>query len=1038
MAGLFVIHTDGSHRFVAEHLLQPLPAFGYTWWLSGAEHRTQHHDTDVQDEMRATAAIIAVFSDDALGDGVVREQLRAAARTNKTVVPVRFETTSGENWAEVWKAAAGAECAVVPAAQAGDDWVLWNDLAALLPPQPGGERESADIPDRAMRIPWHVPVFSRLLKDAVVRHDYNRADALVRTLTRHLRGQRSSYPTEDARRDLGVLRDYRHFSMMRRYAAAVLAAGSTDFRVRRQDAQAAIELGDFVSAVSTLEQIVAEAPRTDEESYEARGLLGRVCKQQYINAPQAAQASEFLRGALEAYSGVYEENAEKVWHGINTVSLLLRAGRDGRTEYRVTDAPEMARQILATLDNRQKERQRKQQQFENREKGAADGSALLEVWDLATRVEAHLALGEYDRAAGALDEYLAHPGMHAFEVSSTYRQFDEVLQLQRDPKAQPIMNALWRAVERHRTGGLSAPRTDARTSKNAQSAARPLVVRVSDPAWQPAPIPDLEIKGRLGTIVSIAGTEDIIKALMKDPMVVSVEESRPSRLKDCRRSVPFVKVSNPFAGPGGEFFEQGDRALVAVIDDGIDVLHHAFLDDAEQSRIVGIWDQGDATGPTPAALTLGDEFGEFNFGTYHTREQIGGYIAKNKGVAAEAVTLPQGLANRDADGHGTHVASIAAGRPAGEFAGGVAPAASLLIVIPAGGESIGYSQAHLAALTFIDRVATKLRKPVVVNVSQGMNAGAHDGKSAVEVGFDEFSKGGRKPGRVIVKSAGNEGDRAGHAKLKPAAGGVMRLPWTCDDPDQVWLGDQIELWWNSANEFRFRLEEPTGQASDWVDLAHAEVTGNLRGVRYTLKLVRRHVDNGDSRLTVDLGNGFTTIPPGTWSLVVQSVRIKEPGAIHAWIERSDSSRSRFTNNSDQEMTVTIPGTAQSVITVAAIGVPDPVDQPIEVGHFSSFGPTRDERNKPDVAAPGVRIVAARGGTFDGVMENGGTSMAAPHVAGAIALLLSKSARTFPEAEWPTATQIAKALSQNTREYNGQWTPSQGWGVLDVGALLNAF
>ena len=49
--------------------------------------------------------------------------------------------------------------------------------------------------------------------------------------------------------------------------------------------------------------------------------------------------------------------------------------------------------------------------------------------------------------------------------------------------------------------------------------------------------------------------------------------------------------------------------------------------------------------------------------------------------------------------------------------------------------------------------------PVVVNISQGMNAGAHDGRSALELGFEHFSDGGRMPGRVVVKSAGNERDK---------------------------------------------------------------------------------------------------------------------------------------------------------------------------------------------------------------------------------------------------------------------------------------
>ena len=66
----------------------------------------------------------------------------------------------------------------------------------------------------------------------------------------------------------------------------------------------------------------------------------------------------------------------------------------------------------------------------------------------------------------------------------------------------------------------------------------------------------------------------------------------------------------------------------------------------------------------------------------------------------------------------------------------------------------------------------------------------------------------------------------------------------------------------------------------------------------------------------------------------------------------------------------------------------------------------------------------------------GTSMAAPHVAGAVALLLSRMAKTGQPI--PTASQVASALRQKTWNYNARWDRGQGFGVLDVTALLAAF
>jgi subtilisin family serine protease len=92
-----------------------------------------------------------------------------------------------------------------------------------------------------------------------------------------------------------------------------------------------------------------------------------------------------------------------------------------------------------------------------------------------------------------------------------------------------------------------------------------------------------------------------------------------------------------------------------------------------------------------------------------------------------------------------------------------------------------------------------------------------------------------------------------------------------------------------------------------------------------------------------------------------------------------------------------PGTAPAAITVAAASKTD------QIAYFSSSGPTPiGLQFKPDVTAPGVSIlsaVPAREGTWG---SDSGTSMAAPHVAGAVALLRQR------HPEW-TVEQLKSAL-----------------------------
>jgi endonuclease G len=993
MSIAYVIHCDADLEFVQNTLLRPLPSRGFERWISSALLR-DHPDFYPSRVMRACDVILAVVSPSAAESSTVRDEINEARLSPVPTIVVQADIINDNQRAsfpkEVW---------LLPVVDLCEpNATSWHELTALLPL--ADHESSPALIGVAKQIEWNEEIFSGALKNAVSVHDHNRADTLVTTFTRYIEERPYAYRPEHANRDLKVLRDYREFKLMSRYGEAVLASGTRDEKVRRQYAQALIEQKQFDRALAVLNSIVEDPKSAPSEIAEAYGLIGRTYKQQYLDDPERDGSHELMRKCMGAYRAVYDKDRSYLWHGVNLASCIVRAHHDGIPGVSLEEAEKIAASLVERID-------------------ALERNKKIDIWDYATRVEALLVLRRYDEAEVALDRYLCHPEMHAFEVSSTYRQFTQLLQLDQDPNGRHIMDQLWEAVQRYRGVSLGYETALAAEGHGSHMVAtmsiKPLLIRIADPEWNPESITDLVTESHLGTIVSGHGSDNSIKELLSDPNVISVNDSAPGGTHDCDVSVPFIRVADKYPGAGGQYTEKGGGALIAIIDNGIDVLHQAFVDANGKSRIVGIWDQTDTSGTPPTGFT---------FGTYHDAAAIAGYIQNQ--------TTPVKLGrNKNGGGHGTHVASIAAGRKVGAFAGGVAPQAKILVVIADGQSPIGYNKSHVDALTFIDEIATQLELPTVVNVSQGMNAGAHDGRSMLEVAFDAFSEGGRKPGRVIVKSAGNERHNGGHAKVTLLPSGLEVLRWIRDP--QALVAERIELWWNSADEFEFRLGNPTGQWTSWVSNTNQKDAGAFSdGTAYKMEFTRRHVDNGDSLLQIKIGEGLAAVTAGTWQLEILGKSVPEGGDIHAWIERGAGKATSFDNFKDEEMTLSVPGTANSVITVGAV---KPA-MPTQVGMFSSYGPTRDQRKKPEVAAPGIGVRAAQSGTDSDVVAMDGTSMAAPHVTGAIALLLSHVAELGQQL--PTASQISAALRQKTINYSSRWDRGQGFGILDVAAFLAAF
>ncbi len=137
-----------------------------------------------------------------------------------------------------------------------------------------------------------------------------------------------------------------------------------------------------------------------------------------------------------------------------------------------------------------------------------------------------------------------------------------------------------------------------------------------------------------------------------------------------------------------------------------------------------------------------------------------------------------------------------------------------------------------------------------------------------------------------------------------------------------------------------------------------------------------------------------------------------------------------------DVTINDPGNAELAITVGATHREKP--HMYGVSYFSSRGPTADGRLKPDLLAPGERIISCAAGSqrkkAEASLGNGqscdyreesGTSMAAPHVSGAIAAFLSIRREFVGEPEKVKEIFLSTATDLGRERY------FQGHGLLDL-------
>ncbi|MBK8037378.1 MAG: S8 family serine peptidase [Verrucomicrobiaceae bacterium] len=369
---------------------------------------------------------------------------------------------------------------------------------------------------------------------------------------------------------------------------------------------------------------------------------------------------------------------------------------------------------------------------------------------------------------------------------------------------------------------------------------------------------------------------------------------------------------------------------------------------------------------------------------------------------------------------------IAAGNGRGTKMAGNAPNADILFVEIAANDiensveattrqSFGDSVQMLEAVKFIFDQAGD--RPCVVNVSLGTNGGPHDGTTLVDQGLDALVR--AKPNRAVVIAASNSYADGIHAAGTVAAGGTLDLGWRTEIGK---FGRELEVWLPGASQVAVELLGPDGTS-----LGTAEPGTNLPladGDELAVFVSNRvkEPNNGDNTISIYVAGG---VPGGDWT--VRLHHRKGPAvSFHAWIEREDRDQSHFTGSLDNSHTI---GSISCAHEVIAVGSYDAHKAKKPLSYFSSAGPTRDGRRKPEISAPGHEVVAARSRSGKGTTMMSGTSMAAPAVTGLVALLLAEARRRGLQL---TSNQLRSALIKSARLNPPKHAAGSGTHVMGSG------
>ena len=543
---------------------------------------------------------------------------------------------------------------------------------------------------------------------------------------------------------------------------------------------------------------------------------------------------------------------------------------------------------------------------------------------------------------------------------------------------------------------------------------------------------DMRMVTDLGHIAVVDVPVSQIGKAAADPRVVRMEKEGGFHycLDEARKTANVNPVTNG-DNPLPQAYT-GKGIIVGVLDGGIQYNHPTFLDANGQTRFRKVWDFDNKDGqPEPVVLTNAADILARKY-RYSTCNGIG------------------------ATNHGSHVAGIATG--SGRYRG-MAPECDILYsdaaMNPLSERAYElYSDFLLTSVKNMTDYATEHQQPLVINISLGNNLGFSTETKLLQEAFGLLTG----PGRIIVAANGNEGNPE-ESKSYFHSGSNLK--------ESIYFSGRsmpmnYDIIWKTGGTLSFSFDVRIGDKSNTETFSTTQlVDGMLPAVErsaykmnflqlddapdgkhvYKLRLIPK-----EANMSLDITASVT----GEQSFETFSKMLN--------IASADPADGCTISNA---YTSIVPGAFPNVVAVGnycSRALPDDYYYSEELGKTvtdvqtgvmnpsSSWGPTWDGRNKPDVAAPGSIISSGNWynpNNEEEVVETydiegsdaketwtgqSGSSQASPTVAGIVALWLQAKPDLAPDDVLTVIKNTSHAIEPIPNNHSGA-------GIIDAYAGL---